>query len=351
MNKREVSLFLKYPGSKRALQRLQHSYLECVVEHKSGTLEELQSYPPNCLKSDYQLKGTVGTEDDNLVITFVPKQMGIHTVRIFADTREHCKPLAFSVNQNLEVESLPADNMLKASLTFVHQVSPTPYPSFLQNLPKQRTMQAVNPHQSMNSSSTIKDDLMTTMAGVHQMGTEFQSHQQQQQQKTQQNQQQQQQQQQQQKQQACPHFNGNFSQSFTSNLSLSQQYQDFPSSPMAEPTPGIVQQPRFSCIPSLVGSHPMSSMIEDPRFSGINSMAPYMSTFSELHSKKKVGEPLSNIRKNFFSMDYNQQVTRETFNNIRNDIKQLVGHKDLKTKRRSVTMCKILTTIYIYIYI
>ena len=38
MANREVSLFLKYPGPPVALQRLEHSFLECVIEYKSGTV-------------------------------------------------------------------------------------------------------------------------------------------------------------------------------------------------------------------------------------------------------------------------------------------------------------------------
>lgn len=313
---------MKYPGSSRALQRLQHSFLECVVEHKSGTLEELRSCPPNVLRSDYQIKGTANLEDDELEITFIPKHMGLHVVRIFADTRELCKPVAFTVDQNLDVESLSADKPISSSSNFLRQVAPSPVPSFTQSLPYQMTTQALDPHQSMmiNPNRTVNDKVMLTMSGgSHQVGTGFQL-----------------QQQQQQQQPVRPPLDENFVRGFTSNPSLSQQYQDYPSSPGEGPTADGRQQ-RFSHITSQGGSRPVSMVKDDPGFAGdLISMTPDKSTFSELYSKKKAGESMGNVRKNFLTMDYNQLVTPETFDDLRKDIKQMVGSKGLKTKRRSV---------------
>ena len=106
---REVTLCLKFPGPEHALQRLQHSYLESVVEYKAGTDGELQTKLPVDLFSKYQLKGTVTVTDDEIIIQFTPKHSGVHCARIFSDTREICKPVPFLVTQRGETESLPPD--------------------------------------------------------------------------------------------------------------------------------------------------------------------------------------------------------------------------------------------------
>lgn len=106
---REVTLCLKYPGSTHNLQRLQQSYLECVVEYKAGSEAELQTKPPANLFSKYQMKGTATVADDEIVIEFKPRNSGVHCARLFADTREICRPVPFIVTQRGETVSLPPD--------------------------------------------------------------------------------------------------------------------------------------------------------------------------------------------------------------------------------------------------
>lgn len=117
MASKEVSLFLRYPGPSHALQRLQHSFLECVVEYKVGSDTELRTRTPAELRSEYQLKGIATLVDDEIVVQFVPRHAGVHTVRIFADTRELCRPVAFMVTPNCEVETLRIDCPVKPTST------------------------------------------------------------------------------------------------------------------------------------------------------------------------------------------------------------------------------------------
>ena len=127
---REVSLFLKYPGPTHALQRLQHSYLECVFEYKTGSEAELQSKLPNELFSQYQVKGSAMLADDEIIVEFTPKHSGLHVVRIFSDTRELCKPVPFVVNQRGEVVNIPADRPLKRPPTSPKHMQSPAHPTF-----------------------------------------------------------------------------------------------------------------------------------------------------------------------------------------------------------------------------
>ena len=108
-----MTLFLKYPGPVHALQRLQHSCLECVVEYKTGSDGELETKLPTELFSQYQLKGTAMVADDEIIVEFRPKHSGVHSVRLFSDTREICKPVPFLVNQRGETVNLPPDRPVK----------------------------------------------------------------------------------------------------------------------------------------------------------------------------------------------------------------------------------------------
>ena len=106
-------MFLKYPGPVRALQRLQHSFLECVVEYKTGSDGELQTKLPAGLFSQYQIKGTAVVADDEIIVEFTPKHSGVHCARLFSDTREICKPVPFLVTQRGETVNIPPDRPVK----------------------------------------------------------------------------------------------------------------------------------------------------------------------------------------------------------------------------------------------
>ena len=127
MARREVTLCLRYPGSSQALQRLQQSYLECVVEYKSGSEAELQSKLPADLFSKYQLKGAITVADDEIVIQFTPRHSGVHCARLFSDTREVCRPVPFVVTQSGETVSIQPDRPVRRPPSW----EPTPAPELI----------------------------------------------------------------------------------------------------------------------------------------------------------------------------------------------------------------------------
>ncbi len=325
MNRREVSLYLKYPASSRALQRLQYSYLECVVEHKSGTLEELYSVPPNQLRSDYQVKATASLDDDEIVVKFVPKHLGLHMARIFANTRELCKPVAFTVDKNLELESLPSEKPISVTSSFFRQMTASPAPSYSQSLPAQQLMDR---NMAANFSGTINDKTFLGIAGGSALAFNDQQPRQQQ---IMQRQQLQQQQQQQHQQQDDP-----LARSFMSNPSLSQQYQDYPSSPRDDTSLGNSGNLRYSYISGQVGgTRPSSMAFDNVAYAGdLHTMTPEKSTFNDLHSRRRSGDAKSTVKKDFLVMDYSKPVTPEMFQMLDNDVKKYVGRGGIKRKRK-----------------
>ena len=323
---REISLYLKYPGSSIALQRLQHSFLECVVEHKSGTFEELQSCPPSYLKSDCQLKGSATLEDDELVIAFIPKHPGLHTARLFADTRELCKPVAFVVSQTGDIESTPIDKPVRQNSSLFRQITPSPAPSSQQL----RMSQAYGTMQSRNMTANFGQMLL----GPPGMRDSMASHQFHQQQEQQQEQMQQQMQQQ--------SYEAGFPQGFTSDPVLTRQAPgpeggtQLASSGGGRAMSTIYQQRTSHMIPGVSGSRPVSMMPirEDQAFAGdLHSMAAEKSSFNQLHSRKVAGEQ-AKIRKDFLMVDHSKVVTPNTFDSLEKDVSQLVGSKGMKTRRR-----------------
>ena len=124
MARTEVTLSLRYPGTSYALQRLQQSFLECVVEYKSGSETELQTKLPADLFSKYQLKGAATVTDDEIVIQFTPRHSGVHCARLFADTREVCRPVPFLVTPGGETTSIPPDRPVRKPPTWESAPAP-----------------------------------------------------------------------------------------------------------------------------------------------------------------------------------------------------------------------------------
>lgn len=81
---------------------------------------------PAELRAEYQLKGTATLVDDEIVMQFVPKHAGVHVARIFADTREICRPVAFRVTRNCEVEGLALDKPVVSRDTGAPLLPPEP---------------------------------------------------------------------------------------------------------------------------------------------------------------------------------------------------------------------------------
>lgn len=103
-----ISLYLKVPSKPRTLlQRLETSRLEAHIEYKP--LEQgidLNRINIFNLTSSYEISGNVEVINDELLVQFAAKNPGLHTARIFANTKEVCHPMLFKVSPLGEVEKL-----------------------------------------------------------------------------------------------------------------------------------------------------------------------------------------------------------------------------------------------------
>ena len=116
---KEVQVYFKVPKRPQTLlRRLENSFLESVIEFKPT---DARADPWRAgafgLESAYQLKGTVSLIDEEILIQFVAKHAGIHTARIFANTREICHPIAFVVTQLGQVQSYDSFMSAKNAMT------------------------------------------------------------------------------------------------------------------------------------------------------------------------------------------------------------------------------------------
>ncbi len=297
---REVSLFLKYPGPPHVLQRLQNSFLECVVEYKLGTETELQTLTPAQLHSEYQLKGTATLIDDEIVVQFLPNHAGVHTVRIFADTRELCRPIAFKVNRSCEVESVPLDRPLER---------PAPPPPQTHSVPTSieqqqqlshaygDTTQPFPPTQVSPPSSPIHGPLQGVEGGNH--GVQAPPYQQE-------------------------HLRG-----FTSDPALS-----------ARQSTNFQRASYISHAGSGAGgsgSRPVSMAHDDSAYAGdLFSSKSDQSSFSQLYDSKKAGQSVYGARQGVAVLDHTTAVTQDTLRMLRKDIElQLSNHsRGVKIKKR-----------------
>ena len=290
MARREVTLFLKHPGPSHVLERLTHSFLECVVERKSATSTELQACSPTELRSEYQLKGTASVVDDEIVLQFVPKHAGIHTARIFADTREICRPVAFRVTRNCEVEGLALDRPVGSS----HQHRPQ------QQVPQSPPPPPPRDYPAEHGAFEYASSLASAPPAMQQKHSPPQHYPQQVQPHPQQ------------------HFAGVPVRGFTSDSSLH------------------VRQPesfqRASYISSPGNSRPVS-MAQDA--GDLFSTVQDQSSFSQLHTQMKSGEPSYGAKKSGIAVDHASALTPEVFRVLSKDIdvqiaQQLRGKKTKK---------------------
>lgn len=105
MSQKRVSLYLKVPKRPVALlQQLENSLLESLIEYKP--VDPHTGSPLDPSQHSYQIKGTAEVVDGELLIRFYARQAGLHTVRIFANTKEVCRQVAFIVKPTGEVESV-----------------------------------------------------------------------------------------------------------------------------------------------------------------------------------------------------------------------------------------------------
>ena len=294
MARREVSLFLKYPGPSHVLRRLQHSFLECVVEYKSGTEEELQSLSPAQLRSAYQLKGTATLADDEIVVQFAPKHSGVHTVHIFADTRALCRPVAFIVTRGCDVQTIPFDRPLQSTT-----LAPTPPPVLVGQRHAPTNPLSAGPSQpfypppsQQRQQQTYQPTMQTTQA----------------------------------LQQSEPPLMRGFN---------------------ADSSVAVGQQDPFQRTSYVsTGSNRPPSMIQDEAaFAGdLFTTKPDQNSFNDLYASKRAGYPMYGTNgRGMFTANPGALVTPETFRTIRKDIDLQLAHiKGKRFKKRSVKLpCKL----------
>ena len=296
---REISLFLKYPGPLHAIQRLEHSFLECVVEYKNGTEAELQTRTPMELRSEYQLKGTAVLADDEIVVQFLPKHAGIHTVRIFADTRELCRPVSFRVSRACEIEAIPSDRPVKpAAQTLLPPATTTTYdytggrhqPQFQAQYHHSNPMEQQQQQLQARPQSPSMSSQQTSNQPEYGLGY------------------------------------GDTIRGFMSDPSLSTARQE----------PGGIQ--RASFITSQGNSRPSSMVLADSAYPGdLLSSKPDQSTFDQIYAAKRAGHPVYGTRRGVLTLDHTSAITEGALRSLHKDIDlQVASHLSrAKIKRRS----------------
>ena len=80
--------------------------LESLVEYKPIDTSSIRNARLLEVPSIYQTKGRVEVIDRELLVQFRAKKVGIHTARIFANTKEICQPVVFIVKPSGDVESI-----------------------------------------------------------------------------------------------------------------------------------------------------------------------------------------------------------------------------------------------------
>lgn len=328
---REVSLYLKYPASKDTLQRVQNSTLECVIEFKTGKEAVLLTTAPKELKSEYRIKGSVCLVEDELIVQFKPKNVGLYTVRIFSDTRELCRPVAFLIDHNCDAEGTSYYHPVKPTASYVRR-SPALSTSSAEQQPRYsafdnvKLRRAADP-QRASGGQTSEQQSPESLGQPHPPPlSQFSK-----------------------VQQVHPElFNAGHQlvKGFTSDPSLgppephtsltqTADYQDFQSTGISPTSDyalqgmaqmgGNMQGNRLSYM-SGMGSRPPSTADDSAQFSGdLLSTVSDKKSFDRLHTEKQRGAPSYGIRRNVFDFSHNMVITPETF-------KTMAGRK--KAKKR-----------------
>lgn len=303
---REVTLCLKYPGPTHVLQRLQDSCLECVVEYKTGSESELQTKLPTDLFSKYQLKGSAMVADDEIVIQFTPKHSGVHSARLFSDTREICRPVPFLVNERGTTTNLPPDRPVHKPPTAQQTPGHLPSPPFYgHNNPRFPSPPAHSPPpQSVMSDATTAAETAEPNSGQELEGT------------------------------LAEQMRG-----YTSDPELPGQ----PRPPSQFPGQRLGVSPQrasyFNRVPAAGGTRP-PSFNQDGAAAGlfhgdVSPPRPQETTFGDLYASKKSGGKIYGNRRGPLRIDYQSAVTAETLRMLSKEADmQMKVFRGGKTKRR-----------------
>lgn len=322
---REVTLYLKYPGSQDALRRVQNSLLECVIEFKTGKEAVLLTAAPKELKSEYRLKGSVCLVDDELIVQFLPKHSGLHTVRIFSDTRELCRPVAFLVDQNCEVEGTSYSRPVPPTSAYVRK-SPALSTSAQQQQQHQRESafeDVRKPHVDPRGNQTDQQSPESLPQQPHPPMSPFRE-----------------------PSNVYPEaFDGghNLMRGFTSDPTLGPgpaasaevhpvpvpalhpeyQYYSGTTAPGFSPTHGMpanavpLRKPRRVSYISGTGSRPTSMAKDSGHFSGdLHSTVPEKKSFDYLYAEKQGGNQSYGFRRDPLAFSHDTVITPDTFKSL-----------------------------------
>ncbi len=253
-----------------------------------GSVHELQTIPPSQLRSAYQLKGTAALIDDELVIRFVPKNVGLHSVRIFGDTRELCRPVAFVVTQNNDVESTPYDQPVRATSSLFQgfRQSQLPHQSQSSHQPSMPSPphQYSSPEQYSPPSVSQRDSMMSG-----------------------------------------PRDRDSFWQKFPADPTGGPRDSLSPvSSPQHRASNNLQRQSFMSSTPLAGRPVSMGPEAEATYAGDLFTSKPDHNTFSALYVAKKGGQEVYGKRREFMAVDHTRAVTEDTFRMLEKDIDAVV---------------------------
>ncbi len=255
---------------------------------RAGSTNELQTVPPSQLRSAYQLKGTAMLVDDELVVQFVPKNAGLHSVRIFSDTREVCRPIAFIINQNSDVETTPYDKPVNVTSS-LFKTPPQSQPSYQTAMPSPPQQYSPPEQYSPPSVSQRESSVMSQMQD-----------------------------------------RDSFWQNYPTDPTAAgfQAPVTHQTSPQHRVSGNMARQSYVSSTP-LAGRPISVGPMDEAAYAGdLFTSKPENNTFSSLYAAKKRGQQVG-TRKAFMEVDHTRVMTQDTFKMLEKDIDAVVtrGHK------------------------
>lgn len=258
--------------------------------------------------------------EDELIVQFKPKNTGLYTVRIFSDTRELCRPVAFLIDHNCDAEGTSYYHPVKPTASYVRR-SPALSTTSAEQQPRRSAFEGVKPRRAADpqrasggltseqqqspeslgqprppSPSPFSEVHPEAFNAGHQLVKGFTSD---------------------------PSLAGRSPEPHTS-LAQAAEYQsgegiiwtsDHAVQQMAQRgIGGNVQGNRLSYI-SAMGSRPPSTADDSAQFSSdLLSTLPDKKSFSHLYAEKQIGVPsYYGSRRNVLDFSHNTVITPETF--------------------------------------
>ena len=116
---KQVCFYLKVPSKPPTLlHRLENSLLECLIEYKpidpGVDLGRIRLFE---IQSSYQIRSSVQIIEDELLVQFTARNVGVHTARIFSNTKEICQAVALFVKSSGDVETIDVKHSISSLIT------------------------------------------------------------------------------------------------------------------------------------------------------------------------------------------------------------------------------------------